>query len=151
MESVAVGAFEDDDVGGVGGFGGGQQGGMGGAEVAGEEDAGGGAALAQVAFDVGGAEDVAGGFESEAQAGVAGGERVPLAVGEGDGELADAVEHAGDERGVARDADLEGIFDDEWEQVGGGLTTIDGRLEAGGEQVGQAADMIDMYMCDDEG
>ncbi|BCU05936.1 hypothetical protein Atep_06130 [Allochromatium tepidum] len=66
---------------------------------------------------------MAGGFESEAQAGVAGGEAVPLAVGEGDGELTDAVEHAGDELGVACDADFEGIFDDEWEQVGGGLTT----------------------------
>ena len=40
MEAVAVGAFEDADVGGVGGFGGGQQEGIGGTEVAGEEDAG---------------------------------------------------------------------------------------------------------------
>lgn len=45
--------------------------------------------------EVAGEEDVPSGFESEAQAGIAGGEGVPLAVGEGDGELADAIEHAG--------------------------------------------------------
>ncbi len=66
VAAVAVGAFQHDDVGSLGGFGCRQQGCVRGAEVAGEDGALGFGAVSDVDFYVGRAEDVAGALEAEA-------------------------------------------------------------------------------------
>jgi hypothetical protein len=82
--AVAVGAFHDDDVGAVGRLRRRQQGGVGRAQVAGEDDAPFVRPADCFEFHVGGAEDVAGRGELDAQPGVAFDDGVPRLVGQGD-------------------------------------------------------------------
>jgi hypothetical protein len=150
VAAVAVGALQHDDVGGIRRLGRRQQGRVGRAEVAGEDDALPVRSLRQFAFDVGRAEDVAGRGELDAQAGVAGDDAVPRFVGQGDELAADLRQEAFDQHLVAGETDLEGVFEDQRQQGGGSLAADDRPAVSGGQQVGDAADMVDMDMTDDQ-
>jgi hypothetical protein len=148
--AVAVGAFEDDDVGAVGRSGRWQQGGVGGAEVTGEDDALCLLAPLEIEFDVGRAEDVARRRQPDAQRHFAADDRAPLFVGYGDGLLADLLEKAADQRLVAGESDLQGIFEDQRQQRRRGLAADDRPAITGRQQPGDAPDMVDVHVGDDQ-
>lgn len=76
----------------------------------------------QVHFNVGGAEDVAGALEFDADFSLVVVQNgVPLPVWQRFELLADGVEELVDQPRVPGEADFEGVFDDQWEQFGGGL------------------------------
>lgn len=154
VETVAVGAFQDEDVGALRGLDRAQQWVAGCAEVAGEDDSVGVGAswVLHVAFDVGGAEQVAGALEADAAGGV-------VVVGQGvpgfEGDGVDVVVEQGDEAfdlgGVVGDAEAVGVFEDQGEELGGGFAADDRAAEAGGQEGGDAAYVVEVDVGDDEG
>jgi hypothetical protein len=107
-------------------------------------------ALRQFEFDVGRAEDVAGRGELDAQAHSPVMTLCHCFVGQGDELAADLRQEALDQRLVAGETDLEGVFEDQRQQGGGGLAADDRPAVSGGQQVGDAADMVDVDMTDDQ-
>ncbi|MCY1295848.1 hypothetical protein D9M70_452080 [compost metagenome] len=154
VQAVAVGAFQHQGVGLPGGLRGRQQRGVAGAEVAGEDHAFPFTALgiAQVALDVGGAEDVPGALQADARLQFGGvDQRVPGAVGERHEALLDEFQVVFQLLRVAAESELEGVFEDQRQQLCRGFAAEDRPLEAGGEQVGQAADVVDVHMGQQQG
>ncbi|SEL61039.1 hypothetical protein SAMN05444515_12415 [Ectothiorhodospira marina] len=75
-------------------------------------------------------------------------EGVPGAVFQGHEAVVDFGEEAFDELLIAGEADLEGIFDHQGQQPGRGDGAEDGAGVAGGQQVGQSADVVDVHVGD---
>jgi hypothetical protein len=75
----------------------------------------------------------------------------PPAVGEGDDEAFNALQGLLDQAAVAGDADLEGVFEHQGEENGARLAAQDGSVESGGEQPGNAPDVVEMDVGDDQG
>jgi hypothetical protein len=73
-------------------------------------------------------------------------QRVPPTKGQGHDALAQRAEHAADQPGVTREADLQRVFDDHRQQQRRGLAAHDRPREPGRQQVGDAADMVDVHM-----
>jgi hypothetical protein len=104
-----------------------------------------------VHFHVGGAEDVAGALEADADVvAFVVDEGVPGLVFERDEAAVHFFEEALDELAVAREADLQGVFDHQRQQPGRGHGAEDRAPVAGGEQVRQAADVVDVHVGDDQ-
>lgn len=155
--AVAVGAFEDETVGALGRARVGQQGRIGSAEVAAEDDAfaalaragGEGRGRGGIALDVGRPKDVARGLQTNGErARVILENLVPCSVGHLDDTGADLREHAFDEAGVARKADLERVFEYFGQHQRRRRRAQDRPVEAGREELRDAADVVDMNVGD---
>jgi len=88
--------------------------------------------------------------ELDAQSRLAGNDAVPVLVRQGDNLAADLGEEALDQRLVAGETDLEGIFENQRQQRGGGLAADNRPAKSGRQQVGDAADMVDVDVRDDQ-
>lgn len=71
---------------------------------------------------------------------------MPLAIEQRSNLLANPAHDLFDQGSIAGEADLEGIFQDHGQQFRRGLAAIDRAIETGGEQIGDAAYMVDMHM-----
>ena len=71
-------------------------------------------------------------------------------IGYGDGLLADLLEKAADQRLVAGESDLQGIFEDQRQQHRRGLAADDRPAITGRQQPGDAPDMVDVHVADDQ-
>ena len=154
MQAVAVGAFHHHDIGAIRRLRRGQQGGVGRAKIAGEDDARFASGLVVVRgfeFDPGGTQDVAGGRQFYAQPGGVFDDAVPLLVGQGDDLLPNLAEEAVDQGRVAGQADLQRVFQHQRQQCGGGFAAHDRPAKTGREQVRDTSDMVDVDMGDDQG
>lgn len=124
------------------------------AEVAGEDDSVGVGAswVLHVAFDVGGAEQVAGALEADAAGRVLVVDQgVPGFEGHRDDVLVEEVDEALDLSGGVADAEAVGVFEDQGQELGGGFAAEDWAAEAGGQECGDAADVVQVDMGDDQG
>jgi len=70
-------------------------------------------------------------------------DRVPVAIGQRDQTPAQLGQHLLDQSPLAREADLEGVLEHHRQQLGRGGAAEDGPTVAGGEQIGQPADVVD--------
>src|SRR5690606_9482277 len=70
----------------------------------------------------------------------------PGFVGQGDDALLDHLYIALDQFQVTAEAELEGILEYDGQQLGRRLAAQDRAFEAGGQQIGDASDMVDMDM-----
>ncbi|AHE99988.1 hypothetical protein THITH_05675 [Thioalkalivibrio paradoxus ARh 1] len=77
-------------------------------------------------------------------------EGVPGLVFERDEAAVHFFEEALDERAVAREADFQGVFDHQRQQPGRGHGAENRAPVAGGEQVRQATDVVDVHVGDDQ-
>src|SRR5690606_1996469 len=108
--------------------------------------------VVQIALRIGRAEDVAGALQADAgaQLGLID-QGEPGLVGQGDQALFDELEVALDLLLVAADAEAEGVLQHDGQQLGGGLAAQDRAFEAGGQQPGDAADVVDVHVGGDQG
>jgi hypothetical protein len=63
----------------------------------------------------------------------------------------DLRQAAADQRRVAGETDLEGVFDHQRQQAGRGRRTHNRPLKPGRQQIGQAPDVVDVDVGDDQG
>lgn len=153
VQAIAIGAFQHHDVCPIGRLGRNQDGRMWCAEVAGKYDALGGACpgVLEVDLYVRGAEDMAGALQADAGmefVGVRQGE--PVLVRQGDDALLDERDVLLDLFLVAAETEFEGILEDDRQELRGGLAAQDWPVEAGGQQIGNAAHVVDMYVGGDQ-
>jgi len=71
-------------------------------------------------------------------------DRVPVAIGQRDQTPAQLGQYLPDQPPFAGEADLERVFEHHRQQFGGGGAAEDGAAVAGGEQIGQPADVVDV-------
>lgn len=79
------------------------------------------------------------------------GDAVPLLVRQRDEPAADDFQEAGDLGGVVGDAEAVGVFEDEGQEFCGGFAAQDRAVEACGQECGDAADMVEVDVGDDQG
>jgi len=71
--------------------------------------------------------------------------------GEGDEAPTQLGEHLLDQALIAGEADLEGVFQHQRQQLSRSGAAEDGAAVAGGEQIGQPPDVVDVHMRNDQG
>lgn len=79
------------------------------------------------------------------------GDGVPLVEGERDDQAVQQVQVAGDLCGFAGDAEAVGVFEDQRQEFRGGLAAQDRASVAGGQECGDAADVVEVDVGDDQG
>jgi hypothetical protein len=121
-------------------------------KVAGKEDSlWSSSGLFDAAFQVGRTEYVPGGLQADLQAGrLIGFYATPVAVFKRLYLLFDDCEELFNLPSVTSKADLQGIFQDGRQEQGRGLTAKDWPFEPGREQVGEAANVVDVDVSDDQ-
>ncbi len=151
VHAVAIGAFDDDDIGRQRRLRRRQQRRVGGAQIARKDHPLLVAEVLDIEFDIGRAEDVASRLQANPQAGRAGDHRLPLLVWQRHQLLAQKGQKFGDQGLVAGEADFQRIFEHHRQQQRRWLAAIDRPLETGGQQIRDAADVVDVHMGDDQG
>lgn len=154
MQAVAVGTFQHYGIGAPGVAGGRQQGRVRGAQVAGKDDpfAAVFVGVMYVAFDPGRTQDMPGRLEADAAAQVVPPNHFnPLSIGLATQHRLNHANKPAGQLPVTLHAHQEGILQHGGHQHGRRLGTVHRPLEAGSNQPGQAADMVDVDVGGDQG
>lgn len=94
---------------------------------------------------------MSGPLQTDIQLAVEAGHFPPGAVGQGVELGSYPSEKRLDQRAVPGDADPQGVIQNQGQEFGGGLATVDRSLESSCDQVRYAADMIDVAVGDEQG